>query len=85
MLRERRVNELDPWLEQAATSGVSELQRFGEGLQRDKAAVRAAQTLSYSSGRIGGLINKLKLMRCSIYGRAGSDLLRRRMLATDTF
>ncbi len=82
--RERRVNDLDPWLEQAAASGVSELKRFAEGLQRDYAAVRAALTLPYSSGQIEGQINKLKLLKRAMYGRAKFDLLRRRMLASDT-
>jgi transposase len=31
MFRERRVNELDPWLEQAATSGVSEYSDLPKG------------------------------------------------------
>ncbi len=84
MIRERRVNALDPWLEQAAASGVSELQRFAEGLQRDYAAVRAALSLSYSSGQIEGQINKLKLLKRAMYGRAKFDLLRLRMLAVDT-
>jgi transposase len=84
MIRKRRVNELDPWLEQAANSGVSELQRFAEGLHRDYAAVRAALSLSYSSGQIEGQINKLKLLKRSMYGRAKFDLLRLRMLAINT-
>ena len=84
MFRERRVNDLDPWLEQATASGVSELKRFAEGLQRDYAAVRAALSLSYSSGQIEGQINKLKLLKRGMYGRAKFDLLRLRMLASDT-
>lgn len=84
ILRERRVNELDPWLERTVTSGVSELKRFAEGLRRDDAAVHAALSWSYSSGQVEGQINKLKLLKRSMYGRAKFDLLRLRMLATDT-
>ncbi len=84
MFRERRVSELDPWLERTVTSGVIELKRFAQGLQRDYAAVRAALSLSHSSGQVEGQINKLKLLKRSIYGRARFDLLRLRMLATDT-
>ncbi len=84
MLRERRAADLDPWLERAATSGVPELKRFAEGMQRDHDAVHAALSLSHSSGQVEGQINKLKLLKRSMYGRAKFDLLRRRMLATDT-
>jgi transposase len=84
MARERRVDALDPWLVQATTNGGSEFKRFAEGLQRDYAAVRAALTLSYSSGQIEGQINKLKLLKRAMYGRAKFDLLRLRMLASDT-
>ena len=84
MLRERRVGGLDRWVERAVSSGVPELRRFGEGLQRDRAAVRAAFSLPYSSGQVEGQINKLKLIKRSMFGRAKFDLLRRRMLATDT-
>ena len=84
MLRERRAADLDPWLERAATSGVPELKRFAEGIQRDHEAVHAALSLSHSSGQVEGQINKLKLLKRSMYGRAGFDLLRLRMLATDT-
>jgi transposase len=84
LLRERRVEGLDPWLQQAATSGVTEVKRFAQGLRRDEAAVRAAFSLSYSSGQIEGQVNKLKLLKRSMYGRAKLDLLRRRTLATGT-
>ncbi len=84
MLRERRAADLDPWLERAATSGVPELKRFAEGIQRDHAAVHAALSWSHSSGQVEGQINKLKLLKRSMYGRAKFDLLRLRMLATDT-
>ncbi len=84
LLRERQVEGLDPWLERAATSGVTELKRFAGGLQRDQAAVRAALSLSYSTGPVEGQINKLKLIKRSMYGRAKFDLLRRRTLASDT-
>ncbi len=84
MLRERRAADLDPWLERAATSGVPEFKRFTEGIQRDQAAVRAAFSLPYNSGQVEGQINKLKLLKRSMFGRAKFDLLRLRMLAADT-
>jgi transposase len=42
--------------------------------------VRAALTETWSSGQAEGQINRLKLLKRQSYGRAGFDLLRRRVL-----
>jgi transposase len=42
--------------------------------------VVAAITLPYSQGQTEGRINKLKLVKHSIYGRGKFDLLRQRVL-----
>lgn len=53
---------------------------FGEGLQRDYAAVSAALELPWSSGQAEGQINRLKTLKRQMYGRAGFELLRARVL-----
>jgi transposase len=53
---------------------------FAAGLEQDGPAVRAALTLPWSSGQAEGQINRLKLVKRSMYGRASFDLLRRRIL-----
>jgi transposase len=52
------------------------------GLEQDVAAVRAVLTLPWSSGQAKGQITQLKLLKRSMDGRAGFDLLRRRILLT---
>jgi len=44
-------------------------------------AVMNALTYPWSNGRVHGCINKLKLLKRQMYGRAGIELLRRRFLA----
>jgi len=44
-------------------------------------AVMNALTYPWSNGRVEGYINKLKLLKRQMYGRAGIELLRRRFLA----
>jgi len=44
-------------------------------------AVMNALTLPWSNGPVEGHINKLKLLKRQMYGRAGIELLRRRFLA----
>ena len=46
----------------------------------DGAAVRAALTTPWSNAQAEGQITKLKLIKRMMYGRAGFELLRRRVL-----
>lgn len=80
MLRQRKGERLDAWLEQVRASQIPELQRFGQSLERDKAAVLAGLTLPYSNGVVEGKVNKLKLIKRMMYGRAGFALLRQRVV-----
>ena len=80
LVRERRAGELDAWVAQAKASDVPELVGFAEGIRRDEAAVRAACTSPWSQGQVEGQVNRLKLLKRQMYGRAKLDLLRRRVL-----
>jgi transposase len=81
MVRERTVDALADWLARAAASCVAELGSFANGLQRDLAAVTAGLSLPWSNGQVEGQINRLKLIKRTMYGRASFDLLRKRVLA----
>jgi transposase len=80
MIREKRMGELDGWLDACDRCGVGPLVSFGIGLRRDYAAVRAALEEPWSGGQAEGQINRLKTLKRQMYGRAGFDLLRRRVL-----
>jgi transposase len=80
MLRERRGSDLVAWITAATDSGIDALARFARGLQEDLAAVTAGLTLSWSNGPVEGQITRLKLLKRQAYGRAGSALLRQRVL-----
>jgi transposase len=81
MVRERTAEALTEWIERAATSCVAELGSFATGLQRDLAAVTAGLSLPWSNGQVEGQINRLKLIKRTMYGRANFGLLRHRVLA----
>ena len=51
-------------------------------LGRDRAAVEAALSLPWSTGPVEGQINRLKMIKRTMYRRAGLDLLRARILAS---
>jgi transposase len=80
MLRHREGERLDVWLGQGRASHIPELQRFVQSIQRDKDAVLAGLTEPWSNGVVEGKINKLKLIKRMMYGRAEFPLLRQRVL-----
>ncbi len=84
MVRERDGAALGPWLEATEHSGIQELAGLARGLRQDLAAVLAALSTEWSAGQTEGNINRLKLLKRQMYGRAGFDLLRKRVLHTST-
>ena len=80
LLHQKTDQGLTEWLEQAQQSSVAEMVSFAKGLGRDEAAVRAGLSLKWSQGQVEGAVNRLKLIKRSMYGRAKFDLLRIRVL-----
>ena len=56
------------------------MRRFGRTLRQDTEAVRNAVLEPWSNGQTEGQINRLKTLKRAMYGRAGVDLLRARMM-----
>jgi len=80
MLAERRDQDLDIWLHQAEQSNIPEFQKFANGIRRDYAAVKAAFSSEISNGQVEGQVQRLKLQKRQVFGRANFDLLRLRVL-----
>ncbi|MET4315463.1 transposase [Bradyrhizobium sp. RT4b] len=79
MIRKKAHGELEPWLERASASLVIS---FANGVIKDKAAVSASITTSWSNGQTEGQITKLKLVKRQMYGRAKLDLLQARVIGS---
>jgi transposase len=80
LVRQRQPERLDPWLQRATTSAVDAIRRFATGLYEDYEAVKAGVTLPWNSGPVEGHINRLKMLKRQMFGRAHLDLLSRRFL-----
>jgi len=80
MVREHTGEQLDAWLKEVEASHIEAFKSFVTGVQQDKDAVLAALTLPWSTGPLEGHVNRLKLIKRSMYGRAKIDLLRLRVL-----
>jgi transposase len=80
MLTHRHGDRLGAWMERVDAEGQPELRAFAASLRRDLTAVTAGLTLPHSSGPVEGNVNRVKTIKRQMYGRAGFDLLRRRIL-----
>jgi transposase len=80
LLRGGDIELLDTWLSDAVSSGIHEMRQFAATLRRHLVAVRNAILQPWSSGQTEGQINRLKTLKRAMYGRAGTEFLRARML-----
>lgn len=80
MVRERKGEQLDAWLSAVEASHLEAFDAFTTSVQKDKDAVLAGLTLPWSNGPLEGNVNRLKLIKKSMYGRAEFDLLKIRVL-----
>ena len=77
ILQERSSGKLMEWIARARQSGVSAaLRNFAVGLERDWPSVQPAMDLPWNNGRAEGHVNRLKMIKRSMYNRANFDLLR---------
>lgn len=82
MIQNLGGDRLLTWIEAVRADDLPALHRFATGLIRDHDAVIAGLTLPWSNGPTEGTVNRLKMIKRSMYGRANLDLLRRRVLIT---
>jgi len=68
------------WIREARTAGLPHLHSFTRGLELDISAATAAVTLPHHNGRTEGVNNKTKMIKRQMFGRAGFELLRHRIL-----
>ena len=71
--------DLEGWLAAVEADDQSGLRSFATGIRNDMPAVINGLTLHWNSGRVEGTVNKIKMIKRQMYGRAGFDLLRKRV------
>jgi transposase len=87
LVRSRDVEALQRWRESAQESGIRSMADLSRGIGRDLAAVTAALSSPgsrWSNGQTEGQVNRLKMVKRQMYGRANLDLLRARVLPLPT-
>lgn len=83
LVRQRQGDRLEDWITRACAGPIPEIRTFANGLRKDLDAVTAGLTLTWSSGPVEGAINRIKMIKRQMYGRANLDLLRKRIIVRD--
>jgi transposase len=80
MTRRQGLLALEDWLTRVEADDQPQLHSFANGIRRDQQAVTAGLALTYSSAAMEGNVNKIKMIKRQMYGRAGFPLLRKRVI-----
>jgi transposase len=68
------------WIAGVEADQLPDLRSFTAGLKRDLDAVVNGLSLPYSSGAVEGNLNRIKMLKRQMYGRASFVLLRKQVL-----
>ena len=80
LVRRKQPHQLEKWLKKAEQSQIKAITGFAARLKDDLDAIKNGVTLSWSNGQVEGQINRLKMLKRQMYGRASHDLLKKRFL-----
>ena len=80
LMTERRGRDLPTWLTDIEATDLPPLHSFARGLRHDLTAVTAGLTHHWNSGPVEGHVNRIKMLKRQMYGRATFNLLRQRIL-----
>jgi transposase len=80
MIKQRAQDNLVVWIEKAMQSSIAPIVSFAKGLKEDFDEVYNALRYPYSNGLVEGHVNRLKMLKRMMFGRAQLDLLRQRVL-----
>ena len=80
ILTGRHGGRLDAWITAVQADDQPDLHSFTTGLKADHTAVLNGLTLPYSSGAVEGNVNRIKMIKRQMYGRASLSLLRKRVI-----
>jgi transposase len=80
MMMNLEGDRLDDWITTVETDTLTAMASFARNMRRDIDAIRNGLTLQHNSGPVEGSINRLKMIKRQMFGRANLDLLRKRVI-----
>ena len=75
IFKKRNVPLLYLFIEKYSNSSIKALKSFADGLKRDIDAVENAVAYNFSNGFVEGTNSRLKMIKRTMYGRCGKQLL----------
>ena len=72
--------DLESWLAAVEADDHAGLRSFATGICNDQQAVTNGLTPHWNSGKVEGTVNKIKMIKRQMYGRAGFELLCKRVI-----
>ena len=82
IFKKRNVPLLYLFVEKYSNSSIKALKSFADGLKRDIDAVENAVAYNFSNGFVEGTNSRLKMIKRSMYGRCGKQLLEAKLRYT---
>lgn len=83
ILKGEDVALLEQWMDRTTQINISGLNSFVNGIRQDMEAVKNAIRYKWTNGLVEGNVNRLKTKKREMYGRAGFELLRRKVVMSN--
>jgi transposase len=80
ILTQREGERTEEWITAVRADDLPGLHSFANGLERDLDAVIAGLSTPWNSGVVEGHVNRIKMLKRQMFGCAGFELLRKRVL-----
>ncbi len=84
LLNSKDESKLNLWIESYHNCSSRGIRTFVRGIRSDMEAVKNAIKYQWSNGVVEGHVNRLKTKKREMYGRAGFDLLMRKVILSKT-
>ena len=81
ILKTPNKSQLSSGFTRVHKKGSPELRRVAAGMEADAAAICEAISSRWSNGVVEGHVNRLKMLKRQMYGRAGFELLRQKVMS----
>ena len=80
ILKNGTEDEYEDWKKKIKAEGAAEMKTFVFRLEKDEESVKGAIISEWSNGQVEGQVNRLKLIKRQMYGRASFEVLKARVL-----
>lgn len=84
LLKGKQPHLLRTWIELHENIAVTSVQSFLKGIKQDQDAVENAIRYAWTNSTVEGNVNRLKNKKREMYGRAGFELLKRKVILSVT-